>query len=172
MFLNGLKIKSILRKLEKANHKRVPVTAGNKLNTVCILEQATKPFNRTKLADLARLIQVREEAFVIMTYVKHKKKVAPEEETVFYPNDIGWNGVFKSAALKELKKTPFDLLISYYHSDSIALQAVSSLVPAHFKVGLGVDLYKVHDLSVAVREEQTAVFLEELRKYFKILKIN
>lgn len=171
MFLNGLKIKSIFRKLEKVNQERVPITEGNELKAICILEQADKPFDRTKLAALGQIFQLKEEAFMIKTFVKQKKKTDKENTTLFSPKDIGWKGVFKNPALKELKHTPFDLLISYYRSDNMVLHTVSSLVPAHFKVGLGADIYQAHDLCLEVSEEQTDVFLAELKKYFKILKI-
>lgn len=171
MFLNGLKIKSILRKLEKVNQERIPVTKGNKLKTLCIIEQKASPLDRAQLAKLAQLFKVKESAIVIMTYVKQKKKQEKDNMALFCPKDIGWKGIFKSAALKELKKTPFDILISYYNSDNIVLHTVSSLVQADFKIGLGPDLYQAHDLNLALKEEQTAVFITELEKYLKILKI-
>jgi hypothetical protein len=171
MFLNRLKAKSIIRKLEKANSERIPVTVGNDRKTVCIIETENHKFNRQKLKQLARVLNVNEENIQFRSFIKQIKKEDKDEPELFSANDIGWNGVFKASGLKEFKKTNFDILISYYTQAHLAVSAVSSLGRAKFKVGLGEDLYQTHDLSLEVPVGETDLFLSELEKYLKILKI-
>lgn len=171
MFLNGLKTKSIIRQLEKVNTERVPVTVGNRLQSVCIIEVASNVFDRTKLHKLADMLSVKEEDILFRSFVKHKKKEDKDNTTLFSPKDIGWKGVFKTPGLKEIQTTTFDILISYYTQEHIVLTTVSSLGKGLFKIGLGEDNYQAHDLCLEVKVGDTDVFLSELKKYLKILKI-
>lgn len=171
MFLNGLKAKSIIRKLEKVNSERIPVTTGNTLSTVCIIETETNKFDRKKLKGLASILNVKEEDIQFRSFVKQKKKEDKENPILFSPKDIGWKGVFKTSSLKEYRKTNFDLLISYYTTAHLAASTVSSLGKAKFKVGIGEDVYRTQDLSLEVAVGETDLFLTELEKYLKILKI-
>lgn len=171
MFLNGLKVKSILRKLKEENSYRSPVTVGNKLQSIGIIEGEIGAFNRTKVKELCKLLGVKEDRVHFMSFVKKKKKEQLEDKTLFSARDIGWKGVFKTPQLKEFKAKNFDLLINYYTERNIALNAVSTLVNSKFKVGLREDMYQINDLIVSVNMEETDVVIREIIKYLEILKI-
>ncbi len=171
MFLNGLKTKSIIRKLEKVNAARVPVTVGNRLKSIGIIETDVKKFDRKKLKKLASIFNVKEQEIQIVSFVKQKKKEDKENPGLFSVKDIGWKGIFKSSGLKDFGSNSFDVLISYYSQDHIVLNTVSSLTQGKFKIGLGEDTYLTHDLSLEVKTAETDVFLVELEKYLKILKL-
>ncbi len=171
MFLNGLKTKSILRKLEKVNSERLPITVGNRVEKICIVETELHKFDRARLKGLARILNVQEKDIGFMSFVQQKKNEDKERPELFSPKDIGWKGVFKTSGLKEYRNTNYDLLISYYTQAHLALATVSSLGNSKFKVGIGEDLYHTQDLSLEVDLVDTDLFLTELEKYLKILKI-
>lgn len=171
MFLNGLKTKSIIRRLKKVNKKRIPVTVGNALQSVCIVETEANKFDRKKLTKLASILSTHKKNFHFRSFVPQRKKEDKDNLELFSSKDIGWKGVFKTKGLKDFAKTDFDILISYYKSGNLVLNSVSSLVNGKFKVGLGEDAYAAHDLNLEVGVGETDVFLSELEKYLKILKI-
>lgn len=171
MFLNRLKTKSIIRQLEKANNERIPITIGNALSSVCIIEEESNKFDRTKLKKLAQILNTKEENIHFRSFVKQKNKTNKDNLALISPKDIGWKGVFKTAGLKEFGKIDYDLLISYYKEEHVVLSAVSSLGKGKFKVRLGADSFLAHDLSLDVQEMDADLFLGELEKYLKILKI-
>ncbi len=171
MFLDGLKAKSILRKLKEENNNRSPITVGNKLKSIGIVEGTIGAFDRTKVKGLCELLGVKESEVYFMSFVKKKKKEQLDDKTLFSARDIGWKGVFKTPQLKDFKAKNFDLLINYYTESNIALSTVSTLVVSKFKVGLREDLYQVNDLIVSVKMEETDLVIGEIMKYLKILKI-
>ena len=171
MFLNKSKTKSIVKQLDRVNSKRAPVTVGNKLKSLCIVEVDEHKFDRKKIKKLSALLKVKEKDIVFRSFVKTKSKEDKENPVLFSPKDIGWRGVFKTPSLKELNKVNFDIIISYYTEDNITLNAVSSLTKGKFKVGLRENAYQAHDLSLEVKVGETDIFLSELEKYLKILKI-
>lgn len=171
MFLNRLKTRSIVKQLEKVNAARQPVTVGNRLKSVCVIEMESDKFDRKKLNKLAKVLRVKEENILFRSFVKLRKKEDKEKSDLFSPKDIGWKGVFKTSGLRDINNTAFDVLISYYTEEHVVLSAVSSIGNASFKIGLGEDYYQAHDLSLDVQVKETDVFLFELEKYLKILKI-
>jgi len=159
MFLKKSKTKSIVKQLDKVNSKRAPVTVGNKLKSLCIVEVDEHKFDRKKIKKLSALLKVKEKDIVFRSFVKTKSKEDKENPVLFSPKDIGWRGVFKTPSLKELNKVNFDIIISYYTEKG------------KFKVGLRENAYQAHDLSLEVKVGETDIFLSELEKYLKILKI-
>lgn len=171
MFLNGLKAKSIIRKLKSDNSNRTTITEGNKLRSIGIIEEASEKFDRAKLSQLCKTLGVKEANVYFMTYVAKKKKEDRDNEALFSPKDIGWKGVLKTDHLKEFGSKNLDMLISYYTEDHFALSALSSLAKSKFKVGLVNDSYQSQDLTIELNTKETDLFIEELGKYLKILKI-
>lgn len=171
MFLNGLKAKSIIRKLTAENINHSPLTTTNKLRSIGIIEEASNKFDRLKIKMLSKTAGIKEEEVHFMTFVPKKKKEEKENATLFSAKDIGWKGVLKTPHLKEFRDRNFDLLISYYATDALALNVVSSLTKSKFKVAIQSDLYDTHDLVLAIEVNQTDLFIKELNKYLEILKI-
>jgi len=171
MFLNGLKVKSILRKLKEENDTRVPVTVGNKLKSIGIIEGNVGEFDRLKVKDLCKALEVKERDVYFMSFVAKKKKESKDNVNLFCSRDLGWKGVFKTPHLKEFGSKEVDLLISYYNKENLVLSAVSSLTKSKFKVGLKDDSYQTNDLIVATHPEKASLFIKELSKYLSILKI-
>ena len=86
MFLNGLKVKSILRKLKEENNHRSPITVGNELKSIGVVEEAIGAFDRTKVKGLCKLLGVKESEGYFMSFVKKKKKEQLDDKTLFSAN--------------------------------------------------------------------------------------
>ena len=86
-------------------------------------------------------------------------------------NNIGLNGKLMPGKAAEFTATSFDMLISYYNTDTLPLQAVTAISAASFKVGLPNNTDALNDFVIQVDADKHAVFVNELIKYLKILNI-
>lgn len=171
MFLNGLRAKSIYRKINKelanASNKQLP----KKIKTVAVLQKEGKTITPAQRKKLAALLSVHDKDIIEMTLVSEIDKKDAFETTLFTENQIGWNGKLKSTALKDFTARACDVLISYYDQEELPLVAISVFSQARFKVGLIEDLTSINDLVVTVAMTGNNVFIDEMTRYMKILKI-
>ena len=171
MFLNGLKAKSIIRKIEKATSERVYVPMGKKPVHVGLIQNQAYPFSVSKLQKLADTLDVRRDDITILNFVSALAKEDKGNPALLSLQQIGWNGVFKAKHLKEFSQMPFDILFNYYEKEELPLITVTALSKATFKVGISQTLEKMNDLTIHVKEGKEDLFISELEKYLKILKI-
>lgn len=171
MFLNGLKAKSILRKIDKVVSERDYKSNRSKPRTLAILQENKHPFNEGKVKMLLKMLDIKKDQVTVLEYVKNIRKDQKEIPSLYSEKQLGWKGVFKTRDLKEFQQKPFDILVSYYTSDQLALKAMTALSNATLKVGISPDLEEMNDLTIHVAQEQEAVFIKEFEKYLKILKV-
>ena len=171
MFLNGLKAKSILKQIEKDLRRRDYKPSGAKPHVIALLQDKAKPFDLSTLQKLLKMLSLAEKDVVILEYVKAITKDQKELPSLYSEKQLGWKGIFKTAALEDFKKQRFDILISYYHSDALALKAMTAMSNAVLKIGISPEMESVNDLTIHVNEGQESVFIKEFEKYLKILKV-
>ena len=105
----------------------------------------------------------------VLCYHKDFKKTRTVTYPVFYEKDFGWKGTPKTAELANFLETSFDLLISYYNSNTLPLQLASGLHPANLKVGIAGTDQQIHDMIIQTKTSELTVFTKELHKYLRIL---
>ena len=171
MFLNGLKTKSIIRKLKNEVASRSYVPSGKPVCRVGILQEEEVPFDTRKLMLLAKTLGVKEKDIDILSFVAKPTKDQKEVEGIYSVKSIGWNGTLKTESLKTFIAKDFDVLLSYYTEDRLPLRLVSGLSKATFKVGLIKEEEGFHDLVITTSIGQETLFINELEKYLRILKI-
>ncbi|WP_405226518.1 DUF6913 domain-containing protein [Dokdonia sp. Asnod1-B02] len=171
MFLNGLKAKSIHKQIDKQLRKRDYKPSGAKPVVVALLQDSTKPFDPASLKKILKILNLSEKDLVVLEYVKTMTKDQKELLSLFSEKQLGWKGVFKTAPLEDFKKQRFDILISYYHSDALALRAMTAMSNAVLKIGVSPEMESVNDLTIHVNDGQESVFIKEFEKYLKILKV-
>ncbi|WP_339847879.1 hypothetical protein [uncultured Dokdonia sp.] len=171
MFLNGLKAKSIHKQIDKQLRKRDYKPSGAKPVVVALLQDSTKPFDPASLKKILKILSLSEKDLVVLEYVKTMTKDQKELSSLFSEKQLGWKGVFKTAPLEDFKKQRFDILISYYHSDALALRAMTAMSNAVLKIGVSPEMESVNDLTIHVDDGQESVFIKEFEKYLKILKV-
>lgn len=171
MFLDGLKAKSILRKIEKSVNERELISSHSPVATIAILQERRSPFDPKNVKSLLDMLGVQEEQVTILEYVKNLTREQKEEQLLYSEKQLGWKGVFKTKSLKDFEKKPFDILLSYYISKELSLNAMTALSQAKFKVGITSSLEEINDLTIHVKKGQETVFISELEKYLRILKV-
>ncbi len=171
MFLNGLKVKSILRKLKKETENRMYVSSRTVIRNVGIVQEEQTSFDSKKITQLVKILGIKEKDIEILSYVDKIQKDQKEVEGIFSDSGIGWNATLKTSNLKMFTSKKFDILLSYYTEDRLSLKVVSGLSNATFKVGLNHKGEELHDLIITTKIGQEDVFINELEKYLQILKI-
>lgn len=171
MFLNGLRVKSIYRKIKKETRARsyAPLTA--KVRTVAIIQHYEKPFAKASLEHLAKVLEIEEKHIAFMTLHKVIHPKDKKNPAIFSEEQIGWRGVLKSRVLKDFCDEPYDVLISYYDKDILPLAALTTFSRGKFKIGLTEDFVALNDLIVKAPLEDEKLLIQELKKYMRILNI-
>lgn len=166
MFLKGLQQKSakkaLTQKLHKTTTKNVEATP---IQSVGLIVNADKMEN---VAQIVKSLQFNV-AVDVLYYHKNFQKTRVVNYPVFYEKDFGWKGKAKTKELQQFLSKPYDLLISYYSDDIVALQLASGLHAATFKVGIEGGSQDIHDVIIQTKEEDIATFTKELHTYLQIL---
>ncbi len=171
MFLNGLKVKSIVRKLKNETQNRRYAPSSTSIKSVGIIQDEACSFDSRKITQLAGVLGIKEKDIEIISYVHKISKDQKEVEGIFSESGIGWNATLKTSNLKTFASKKFDILLSYYTDDRLSLKVISGLSKATFKVGLNHKEEALHDLIISTEVGQEDVFTSELEKYLQILKI-
>ena len=172
MFLNGLKAKSILRKLKKETESRSYTPSGKQIRRIGILQESAKPFEKNSIEQLAHVLGIKPKDVEVLSYVPKLLKDQKNDPGEYSEKGIGWNASLKTTTLKEFVAKDFDILLSYYAEDRLPLQVVSGLSKATFKVGLIKDEQSFQDLVITTAIGEETLFINELEKYLQILKIS
>lgn len=166
MFLKGLQYKSakkeLTRKLNKTTTKEVESLP---IQTIGVLINADKTENFEQIVQSLQF----DVAVDVLCYHKNVQKTREVNYPVFYEKDFGWKGKAKTSELQQFLHKPYDLLISYYSDDILALQLASGLQAATFKVGIAGSNQEIHDVIIQTKEEEVATFAKELHTYLQIL---
>ncbi|WP_430413219.1 DUF6913 domain-containing protein [Kordia sp.] len=166
MFLKALQYKSSKKVLTKKLAKTIAKEVNTKpISSIGILINADETHT---IEEIIASIEINAKIHVLC-YHKDVKKTRSIRYPVFYEKDFGWKGKPKAESLQQFLKTPFDLLISYYNSDSVPLQLVSGLHTANLKVGIAGTDQEIHDMIIQTNITETKVFAKELHKYLHIL---
>jgi len=171
MFLNGLKEKSIVRKLKNKIANREYTPSGRQVRTLGILQEKGAPFDVKSTKVLAKALGIEENDIEIFTYQAKLPKDQKEIQGMYALKSIGWNATLKTASLKAFVAKDFDVLLSYYTDDRLPLRLVSGLSNAVFKVGLIKEEDGLHDLVITTAIGEEMLLINELEKYLRILKI-
>ncbi|MEM6719049.1 MAG: hypothetical protein AAF611_07035 [Bacteroidota bacterium] len=166
MFLKGLQHKSakkaLTKKLNKTTTKEVNATP---IQSVGLIVNADKTPNFEEIVKGLRL----NVAVEVLCFHKNFLKTREVDYPVFYEKDFGWKGKPKTETLQKFLNKPYDLLVSYYSDDVLALQLASGLQAANFKIGIDGSTQEIHDVIIQTKEEEIAIFAKELHTYLQIL---
>lgn len=171
MFLNGLKTKSIVRKLKTETKNRRYTPSHTTIQSVGIIQEEQTPFDSKKIAQLVAILGIKEQHVEVISYVDKIQKDQKEVKGIFSESGIGWNATLKTSNLKTFASKNFDILLSYYTEDRLPLKVVTGISNATFKVGLNHKEEALHDLIITTTIGQEGIFIDELEKYLQILKI-
>lgn len=172
MFLSGLKEKSIARKMRKDVEKRSFSLSRKRISTIAILQVAETPFDDKQLKALADQLGVSDTDITRLTYHPKITKAQKDDAALVTDKHLGWNGVVKARHLKEFVQKKFDLLVSFQDLDLLCLQSIVAGSQAQLKVGISEDAIGIYDLVIHTKTGEEEVFIKELNRYLKILKLS
>ena len=96
---------------------------------------------------------------------------AISENPSFCREDISWNGKIRNPEALAFLKTKFQVLICFAASENKTAAFVVSVAAADLKFGLlsGEKEQDLHDVAICQPQPDAEVFVEEIKKYIKIL---
>ncbi|UZO79363.1 hypothetical protein NBT05_10315 [Aquimarina sp. ERC-38] len=173
MILKGFKQNALKRSIESYITKRKKEAFHKKgIDSLGVLIDASAPVNVVLLLKLANELGVPSEKLTVLGYQEDQKEITESPDSSYY-NDkaIGVNGSFKSNTVNNFINQPFDVLINFYGESKPALDIVASASKARFKVGFAAIDHRINDLVIGGAEGDNNLFINELKKYLKILEI-
>jgi hypothetical protein len=87
----------------------------------------------------------------------------------FTSKNISFRGKFNGETLTSFMNSNYDLQINYFGNKTNLVSYVSNQTKAHFKVGFSSVDYRLNDLIIETKIDNTKEFIAELFKYLKVL---
>lgn len=169
MILRGLKEKSNKKYINSTLRKRVVSNSSNKIQQLGILINSDEDIDYAWFNTLAAALNINENKVEIIAFTSNIKEEDYDFSPTYNPKHLGWKGSLKHVDLKRFTQTDFDLLISYYTEDSIALKLLTAASKAKFKVGILQEDERLNDLIIKTERNDFDTFKSELLKYLNIL---
>lgn len=167
MFLNFLK-KFILKRKLKKGLLASDVLSAEKIKTVGLLIDETYFAQKNQLIQELEANGMKSQNITLLLY-HDKNKKRDFNFTSFSLKNISWSGSVDNQEVVDFKAKNFDLLISYYDVEKPALLLVTQRSKALFKVGFATIDKRVNHLMIDTTVANSAVFVDELFKYLRIL---
>lgn len=123
------------------------------------------------LSNLLSLLrkEINDVEIKIVSFRKFEKKITIVDNE-FTNKDINLKGDFTKQNVVAFLNESFSLLIGYFSTDNIYLKNAVLKSKANFKVGFSSVKTNLFELNIDTQEEQTKIFVIELKKYLKALK--
>ncbi len=168
MFLNFLKKFLLKRKLKKTLSSISTDFSIEKIETVGLLIDETYFSKKNEVIQDLQKQGIKEQNITLLLY-HDKDKKRDLNFNSFSLKSISWSGVFDNQQIIDFEAQKFDLLISYYDVEKVALLWVTQNSKAGFKAGFSTVDKRANHIMIQTTAENNAVFIEELFKYLKIL---
>ena len=168
MFLDFLKKFLLKRKLKQAFDVVTDGFSDDKIKTVGLIIDETYFNDKVHLIEQLKTNGIEENAITLLLY-HDKDKKRDAKFPSFSLKSVSWTGAVGDQEIKDFKAKNFDLLISYYDVEKAPLLLVTQRSKAKFKVGFSSIDKRVNHFMIQTTAEESAVFIEELFKYLKIL---
>lgn len=168
MFLDFLKKFLLKRKLKQAFEIVPDNFSPDKIKTVGLVIDETYFSGKDNLIQELKAKGIEEESITLLLY-HDKNKKRDVKFTSFSLKNVSWSGAIGDKEIVDFKSKKFDMLISYYDIEKAPLLLVTQRSKATFKVGFSNIDKRVNHFMIQTTAENSAVFIEELFKYLKIL---
>jgi len=173
MILKGLKRNALKKSIESYIKKRKPQSKEvSSIKSLAVLIDASQSVNVLSVVKLANELGVKSERLKVMGYKEDQKEISDDKDAAYY-NDksFGMSGTIKSNSLREFINKDYDVLINFYSESKLGLDYVAAASKAKFKVGFAEIDNRINDLVIGAANQNTNLFISELKKYLKILQI-
>lgn len=169
MILKGFKEKSNKKYINKCAESRVVTENKTTIKSVGILVDNKEFSDLEWLNGFTKDLKINQNNLKILSLFNIKKEETSVYTNTFSEKDLGWKGQLKSQIAKDFVANTFDLLISFYETEALALQVITAATDAQLKVGISNANQSINDLIIDTKIKDKAIFKFELIKYLNIL---
>ncbi|KAA1247106.1 hypothetical protein F0000_05125 [Aquimarina sp. RZ0] len=169
----GLKRNAYKKSIESYIKKRTPQARQvRSIKSLAVLIDASQSVNILSVVKLANELGVKSDSLKVMGYKEDQKEISDDKDAAYYNNkSFGVNAAIRSNSLQEFINKEYDVLINFYSESKLELDIVAAASKAKFKVGFSEIDNRINDLVIGSANDNTNLFISELKKYFKILQI-
>lgn len=161
--------KKIQKIIEKS--KTELKTTIQKINKIATIVDENSAFNYQFFKELQKKLQLDDTHFEILT-IKHKKSNYNEfKGNVFLTNDINWKGDINTSEINDFLAQQYDLLIDTIAQDEPLKLLIVAQTKAVLKAGFATNNPELYNIQINVDAKRMDIFIDELVKYLKILKV-
>ncbi|HEX5742613.1 MAG TPA: hypothetical protein VFY09_01785 [Flavobacteriaceae bacterium] len=171
MIFTGLKKKRIQNVFEKAiknaNPNAVQINNEPIEKIGVLIDEETYLKNDVEYL-LQSILGIDTTAIQIYIMRKFKKKDKPSD-IHFTVKDFGWVGEINNPNLQKFIETPFDLFVNFDAYNNMYIKYLTLISKGKFKVGYSKTDDRLYNFMIVHKEDDLKTFINELKKYLKIL---
>lgn len=167
MFLNFIKIFLAKKRLNRILINVSGSYCVRKIRSVGVFIDGNFFYEKESLLRKLEENGIQKGNIKVLIYRSHL--VNKGSELIVSDKDIGWFNRIKNKEVQLFVEENFDLLISYYDSESFPLFLITNQSKADFKVGFSSVDVRLNHLMFNLDSKKYEVFMDELFKYLKIL---
>lgn len=169
MFLKFIKNFGLKKTIKKLLAKYQPGPMPDAVNTVGVV--IDERYFNDRNAIVKELVKhgIAEKNIELLSYRERLNAKETVDCCYYTYKDIDADGNFKKDDVAAFINKPFDMLVSYYDTDSFPLMLATLKSNAKFKAGFSSTDSRLHHFMVNTTAEKHKEFLAELFKYLKIL---
>lgn len=165
-FFINKKIEAVINKLKKTEP-----TSIDKIRKIAIIVDENSLFNDFYFKLLQKQIGLDDTHFDILT-IKHKKSNYNEfKGNVLLTNEVSWKGELSLPEVKNFLQNQYDLLIDFIAQSEPLKLLVVAKTQSVLKIGFAGNKPELYNILIDVLPEKIEVFMAELVKYLRILKL-
>src|SRR5690606_9898614 len=154
------KLNSIIKKRLSKYDDSSAFVGSNSSSALCLVNY-DEVKDIKQLQKLAKELNIEEEEFKIIGYVKKVDKTEPYPIAIFSDSSILITGAINNFKVNHYLEKEYDFVINYYNEKTLPLLLVSALANAGFRIGLGQDNTD-NDLTLKGPIDDFEYFKEEL----------
>lgn len=171
MILKGFKEKSIKKHLRSLLNRSESFTKTQIVNNVGVIVNADEVLDLEMFNTLVSKLNISPNKLKVIAFTETENLELISWQTCFSTKDIGWRGAIKNNELEAFLQTNFDLLISFYTTDSFLLKILTAKSEARFKTSIFQGDPRLNDLIIHTPLNNFDAFETELLKYLQVFKI-
>lgn len=170
MFLNYIKEFFVKKSLKNHLHNVKNEVFTSNIQTIGLLIDESDFRHSQDIVNELLLKGIAPHNIKIVAYRSKFKDKETYSLPTFGKKDISWNGEITAVFLNEFMETEFDLLISYYDTETAVLMMVTHKSKAKFKVGFASVDKNLNRWMINTAMQNYKLFVFELFKYLKSIK--
>ena len=169
MVISTIKLGFARKKVTALLQKRAPSGRSGVIRKVAVILDFPDVKVIDEFQEFRSFLGVEKEDFRIVLSESGRSGKIDFEGLVIGRSEIGLTGKFRSPEVRDFVNEDFDLLISFTKNESKLLDLIAEASAAFLKVSRREEGTLNYDLSIATDFNEPEVFVEELKKYLKIL---